>query len=154
VYCWCVGLHDPFDSQIKTLGRELLSGERRDIVSIDCGSTLCYRCNMVWKYVNVEGFPEDNYAVLTVAREPVNSLNLQVWSELLAALQYLEANSNVKVLVIASGLKKDVYCAGNDITELYAPMTTAARYRQFWEVSNRCARVWLTTVGTLKNFEA
>lgn len=70
-------------------------------------------------------------------REPVNSLNLEMWSELTSALQHVESNSGIRVLVITTGLRKDVFSAGNDLTELYAPMTSAERYREFWEVSNR-----------------
>ena len=54
----------------------------------------------------------DGLAVLTLCREPVNSMNLELWSELGAALDSLEADPSVRGVVIASGLKKDVFTAG------------------------------------------
>ena len=35
-------------------------------------------------------------------------------------------------VIFASGLRRSVFTAGNDIAELYAPKTTWKRYREFW----------------------
>ena len=35
----------------------------------------------------------------------------------------------VRGVVFCSGLKRDVFTAGNDINELYAPLTSLERYR-------------------------
>jgi len=41
-----------------------------------------------------------------------------------------------KGVIITSGLERDVFTAGNDINELYAPNTTLKRYKLFWKNSN------------------
>lgn len=92
---------------------------------------------MASPYVRVER-GSDGLAVLTLAREPVNSMNLELWSELGAALDALEADPAVRGVVIASGLKKDVFTAGNDISELYSKATSQERYTRFWHAQTRC----------------
>lgn len=48
------------------------------------------------------------------------------------------------------GVKRDVYTAGNDIMELYAPATSLERYREFWITSNRfLARLYRSPLLTL-----
>lgn len=87
------------------------------------------------KYVSV--VLKDSYAVLSLHKEPVNSFNLAMWQQLELALDALEADTSVNGLIITTGLKKDVFTAGNDIMELYAPRTSHARYGEFWITSNR-----------------
>lgn len=77
------------------------------------------------------------YAILTLQKEPVNSLDLITWQQLEKALDELEANMSVSGLIIMSGLKRDVFSAGNDLQELYAPRTSRERYTEFWITSNR-----------------
>lgn len=77
-------------------------------------------------------------ATLTLAREPVNGMNLELWTQLGAALAALEADPAVRAVVLASGLARDVFTAGNDLSELYAPGTTQARYTAFWLAQTRC----------------
>ena len=79
---------------------------------------------------------EGGYAILTIAREPVNSMNLELWKELANKLAELEGNPDIHGLILESGLKKDVFTAGNDINELFAPKTTSERYRDFWVTQN------------------
>mmetsp|Transcript_5634 Transcript_5634/g.12470 ORF Transcript_5634/g.12470 Transcript_5634/m.12470 type:complete len:272 (+) Transcript_5634:210-1025(+) len=86
--------------------------------------------------VQVDIRPE-GYAILTLQKEPVNSLDLSTWDQLERALDSLEANTSVSGVIIASGLKRDIFSAGNDLMELYAPKTSQERYTQFWIVSNR-----------------
>uniref|UniRef100_A0A7S0WQJ1 Uncharacterized protein n=1 Tax=Chlamydomonas leiostraca TaxID=1034604 RepID=A0A7S0WQJ1_9CHLO len=80
---------------------------------------------------------EGGYAVLSMHKEPVNSLDLAMWRALEKALDVLEGDQAVRGLVITTGLKRDVFTAGNDLLELHAPRTSAARYREFWVTSNR-----------------
>lgn len=80
---------------------------------------------------------KDGYAVLSMQKEPVNSMNLAMWEALEKALFTLEADPHVRGLIITTGLKRDVFTAGNDMMELYAPRTTAERYGNFWVTSNR-----------------
>ena len=77
-----------------------------------------------------------------------------------AALDGLEKDRSVRGVVIASGLKKDIFTAGcvrhaapgtrcgtdravlrlrsNDIAELYSKATTVERYTRFWHAQTRC----------------
>lgn len=68
-------------------------------------------------------------AVVTLAREPVNTMNLKFWQDLMATLEQLEADPKVRAVIFTSGLRRDVFTAGNDIQELYAPNTSKERYR-------------------------
>ena len=61
-------------------------------------------------------------------------MDLQFWTELHSALVSLESNPKTRVLIFLSKLKRDIFTAGNDIKELYAPETTAKRYEKFWRV--------------------
>lgn len=65
------------------------------------------------------------YAIVTLTKEPVNSLDLDAWVQLERALDQLEADPSVSGVIFASGLKRDVFSAGNDIMELYAPKVRA-----------------------------
>lgn len=38
-------------------------------------------------------------------------------------------------VIFTSGLQRDVFTAGNDLAELYAPLTSEERYTRFWLVS-------------------
>jgi len=85
-----------------------------------------------WLTVTRQG----QYVVCTLHREPVNTMNLEFWNQLSSLLASLEADKSVNGLIICSGLRRDVFTAGNDILELYAPNTSATRYIEFWRVSN------------------
>ncbi|KAJ3238549.1 hypothetical protein HDU78_003435 [Chytriomyces hyalinus] len=77
-----------------------------------------------------------DYAIVTINRGPVNAMNLQVWVELQAALDRIEGNSKMRGVIFCSGLEKDIFTAGNDLTELYAPMTSLEGYTNFWTTQN------------------
>lgn len=50
----------------------------------------------------------------------------------------------VRGVIFASGLKRDVFTAGNDIKELYAPQTSRSRYAFLnihYMSSSACSRV-------------
>lgn len=66
---------------------------------------------------------------MVLCREPVNTMNLAFWRQLAAVLDELEGDPAVRGAIFCSGLKRDVFTAGNDINELYAPLTSHARYR-------------------------
>lgn len=80
-----------------------------------------------------KGFQVDvqsgGYAVVTVRSEPVNTLSLDLWRGLTSILDACEEDPAVRGIIFRSGLKKDIFSAGNDIRELYAPLTSAQRYR-------------------------
>jgi len=71
-------------------------------------------------------------ALLALGNEPVNIMSLQLWKELGAALDALEADSEIRAIIFYSGLKKNVFTAGLDIKELYPPLTTPERFQEYW----------------------
>ncbi|KAJ3357054.1 dodecenoyl-CoA isomerase [Kappamyces sp. JEL0680] len=77
------------------------------------------------------------WALLTIKREPVNSMNLELWQGLQAALDACEADPAIRGIIITSGLQRPIFTAGNDLLELFAPKTTKERYIQFWKTSNK-----------------
>ncbi|KAI8613842.1 ClpP/crotonase-like domain-containing protein [Chytriomyces sp. MP71] len=77
-----------------------------------------------------------DYAIVTIHRGPVNAMNLQMWEELQAALDRIEGNPKMRGLIFCSGLEKDIFTAGNDLSELYAPMTSLEGYTKFWTTQN------------------
>lgn len=83
------------------------------------------------QYVTVEKEGK-GVAIVTIKREPVNSMNLDLWSQLSAAIDQCEKDKEVRGIIICSGLQKDIFTAGNDITELYAKTTSAERFPRFW----------------------
>ncbi|KAG2448174.1 hypothetical protein HYH02_006759 [Chlamydomonas schloesseri] len=104
-------------------------------------------------YITTELRP-GGIAVVTMAKEPVNSMDLAMWRGLDAALQSLEADPAVLAVIFTSGLRRDVFSAGNDLLELYAPKTSAARYAEFWVAQNaflvRLHRSRLATVAAIR----
>ena len=77
---------------------------------------------------------EETIAIVSLLSEPANAMDLQFWTELHSALVHIESNPKTRVLIFLSKLKRDIFTAGNDIKELYAPETTAKRYEKFWRV--------------------
>lgn len=92
------------------------------------------------------GSGHGRYAVVTIRQEPVNALNWRLWSALTRTLDDLEASgkstaaaagssqsaSPVRGLILQSGLTRDLFTAGNDLKELYAPGTTPEQFKRFW----------------------
>lgn len=78
-------------------------------------------------YLRVER--RDGFAAVVLCREPVNTMNLAFWKQLTATLDELEADLSVRGALFCSGLRRDVFTAGNDINELFAPLTSAERYK-------------------------
>jgi 3,2-trans-enoyl-CoA isomerase len=90
------------------------------------------------------------YGVVTLKNEPVNALNLDVWKQLLTALNKLEQDKSVRGLILQSGITKDIFTAGNDLMELYAPKTTKERYREFWLTQTQfLARLYRSRLVTI-----
>jgi 3,2-trans-enoyl-CoA isomerase len=91
----------------------------------------------------------DDYALVTLNKSPVNSLDTGMWSELLRVLDELE-KSKCRGLIIQSGLSRNVFSAGNDLMELYAPATTKERYTRFWTLQNQfLSRLLVTPLVTI-----
>lgn len=65
-------------------------------------------------------------------------------------MQQLEADSRVKGVIFASGLKRDVFTAGNDLKELYAPGTSFEAYSHFWTLQNEfLAKLYASSLVTV-----
>lgn len=94
------------------------------------------------------------FAVVTISREPVNSMNRDLWQQLLNCLTLLEDDRQIRGVIFCSGLKKDVFTAGNDINELYPKHTTQARHMEFWLAQTQfLARLYrspLVTVAAIR----
>jgi len=97
---------------------------------------ICNMAPIVPPYISIER-RDGGVAVVTMSKEPVNSMDGAMWEGLHTALLGLEADDSCKAVVFASGLRKDIFTAGNDLRELFAPVTTAERYRTFWVQQNR-----------------
>lgn len=67
----------------------------------------------------------------------MRSFDAGMWQALHAALKTVESDPSMKGVIIASGLQRDIFTAGNDLKELYAPMTSAQQYARFWEAQSR-----------------
>lgn len=80
-------------------------------------------------------YPSSGVAQVSISSEPANALSLALWQSLLRVLKFLESNGSTKVLLISSGLRKDIFSAGNDISELHAPSTSEERFTDFWTTS-------------------
>eukprot|EP00177_Eucheuma_denticulatum_P002203 GFKZ01003938.1.p2 GENE.GFKZ01003938.1~~GFKZ01003938.1.p2 ORF type:complete len:286 (-),score=35.96 GFKZ01003938.1:1089-1946(-) len=84
-------------------------------------------------------FPHPGVCHLQLNRPPVNAINLAVWKELLETLTHLEAHlfpHTARTLVISSNLARNVFSAGNDLSELYPPSTTKQRFFNFFTANN------------------
>jgi 3,2-trans-enoyl-CoA isomerase len=77
-----------------------------------------------------------NFTIVSIHAEPANVLTRNLWGALAAALRIVEADETQLGIAFLSGLRKPIFSAGNDIQELYAPNTSAARYQDFWLTSN------------------
>lgn len=82
-------------------------------------------------------YPSPGVAHLSICSEPANALNLSLWTSLTAALRHAEGDGQTMALVISSGLARPVFSAGNDLTELHAPSTSASRFTRFWTTQTR-----------------
>eukprot|EP00210_Caulerpa_lentillifera_P009672 g9228.t1 len=77
-----------------------------------------------------------NFAVVRLQKEPVNAMDLAFWKELSEVIQSLEEDPTIKGVIFCSGLTRDIFTAGNDLGELYAPNTSLKRYKVLWKTSN------------------
>ncbi|KAJ1570095.1 hypothetical protein HK096_001731 [Nowakowskiella sp. JEL0078] len=109
-------------------------------------------------YVTIEVPTGKEYAILSLNRAPVNSMNYALWLQLGDALTYCESHftlsttkqtsappnvktlhdgrSSIRGIIITSALRRHVFTAGNDILELYAPKSNMEQYVQFNTAQN------------------
>lgn len=99
-------------------------------------------------FVHVER--KGQYAIATIRREPVNTMDRELWMEMKSVLTRLEADPEIRGLIWCSGLRRDVFTAGNDIKELYAPMTSRDAYVEFWRLQNEFAQqLYMSRLATV-----
>ena len=104
---------------------------------------------MAGNWVQVNKRP-GGYAIVSLCKEPANTLDYKLWHQLAEAVQQLEQDSSIRGIIIASGLKRDIFSAGNDIMALYAPKTSKEAYRKFWITQNQfLARLYRSPLATV-----
>jgi len=81
---------------------------------------------------------DERIAILTLQKEPVNSMSLAFWEALQTAVEKVNGDETVRCIVFQSGLKKNVFTAGMDFQELYAPSTSQERLHKFWGTASKC----------------
>lgn len=91
-----------------------------------------------------------NLAVVTLAKEPVNSMDLAFWQELLKTFEGLESDPEVRAVVFRSGLRRSVFTAGLDLRELYAPTTSEERLNEFWRtLTTALSKIYSSSMVTV-----
>jgi Delta3-Delta2-enoyl-CoA isomerase len=93
------------------------------------------------KLVLVDVDNKTGYATVTLNRPPVNSLNLELLSELNTTLDDLQNNRSRGMILTSSS--NTVFSAGLDILEMYQP--TQERLKDFWTTLQD---VWLKLYGS------
>jgi len=74
----------------------------------------------------------------------------EFWQLLLDTLEQLEKDPTIRGVIFSSGLSRDVFTAGNDIKELYGPLTTKAKFTRFWTAQTKfLARLYKTPLVTI-----
>mmetsp|Transcript_10970 Transcript_10970/g.33656 ORF Transcript_10970/g.33656 Transcript_10970/m.33656 type:complete len:266 (+) Transcript_10970:188-985(+) len=92
----------------------------------------------------------NGYAVILMNRPPVNAMSLELWRDLLEALEMMEADDSVQGVIFASALKRDVFTAGIDLHELSRETTTEDRLQSFWVTMTKfLARVYRSNLVTI-----
>jgi len=107
------------------------------------------------QYVTVEKKLGKGYAILTIAKEPMNSLDTELCNALYTAIKAVESDAAMKGLIITSGLKGEGFCYGLcPVNELYAPNTSAEQFASFWPAFSKVLihlyRSRLATVAAIK----
>ena len=105
--------------------------------------------SMSGSWVQIDRKP-GGYAIVSLCKEPANTLDFNLWRQLADAVQELEQDTSVRGIIIASGLKRDIFSAGNDIMALYAPKTSKEAYKKFWVTQNQfLARLYRSPLVTI-----
>eukprot|EP00128_Syssomonas_multiformis_P007125 Colp12_sorted_trinity150504_noHs@7428 len=95
-----------------------------------------------------EGSP---VATVLFNRKPVNSLSLELLSEMSDVITHLEKDKTVKGLILASNVPK-IFSAGLDITEMYQPKDE--RIRAFWRsLQEAWLKLYNTRLATIAAIE-
>ncbi|KAJ3124051.1 hypothetical protein HK098_001427 [Nowakowskiella sp. JEL0407] len=133
-------------------------------------------------YVTIDVAANTQHAVISINRPPVNSMNYALWAQLSDALTYCESflppskvptmtrpkeitvnpalkithnkESFIRGIILTSSLSKNVFTAGNDLLELYAPKSSLEQYVKFNTAQNvflgRLLKSPLLTVAAIR----
>lgn len=85
-------------------------------------------CSTAGKLVNVDINSESGIATVTMNRPPVNSLNLELLTDLVDGMAAVKKNKCLGMILTSSS--NSVFSAGLDIMEMYKP--SEERLKQFW----------------------
>ena len=100
-------------------------------------------------WVRVDKRP-GGFAIVSLCKEPANTLDFKLWQQLADTVGQLEQDVSIRGIIIASGLKRDIFSAGNDIQGLYAPKTNKEEYGRFWVMQNQfLARLYRSPLVTI-----
>ncbi|KAJ8902661.1 hypothetical protein NDN08_005981 [Rhodosorus marinus] len=92
----------------------------------------------------------NGFAVISINRPPVNAMSLELWSDLLDALEEVEGDESFRGAIFASGLKKNVFTAGIDLRELTREKTDEERLTKFWvTLTTFLAKVYRSRLFTI-----
>lgn len=96
--------------------------------SLQANKSLVRCCSSAGKLVDVEINPQSGIATVTMNRPPVNSLNLELLTDLLDAMSSVKKNKCLGMVLTSSS--NSVFSAGLDIMEMYKP--NEERLKNFW----------------------
>ena len=98
-------------------------------------------CATSGKLVNVDINSESGIATVTMNRPPVNSLNLELLTDLVDAMESVKKNKCLGMILTSSS--NTVFSAGLDIMEMYKPKEE--RLKQFWTTLQEA---WIQLYGS------
>lgn len=84
--------------------------------------------------------PSSGVCHCRLSRSPVNALNTALWTELSSLLIFLEQHcfpNKIRVLIISSAARGNIFSAGNDLSELHVPSTSRTQFMNFWITATR-----------------
>jgi 3,2-trans-enoyl-CoA isomerase len=110
-----------------------------------CRVPLLYSTNATNLNVTVDS--SEGIAVVELKRKPVNSLNLELLTELTTTLEKLENDKQINGLILTSAQPK-IFSAGLDIMEMYNPKPE--RVREFWKaLQNFWMKLYVSPLATV-----
>jgi len=125
-------------NSIRQISKRIIDSTTRQSNQIRC---LSYDSPGATSLVNVNIDDKTGIAVVTLNRPPVNSLNLELLTDISTTLDDLESNKSKGLILTSSS--KTVFSAGLDIQEMYNPEPD--RCKAFWTALQD---VWLKLYGS------
>lgn len=110
-----------FASKVATANRLVQSG-------LQLNRSWVRSCSSAGKLVNVDINSNSGIATVTMNRPPVNSLNLELLTDLIDSMDAVKKNKCLGMILSSSS--SSVFSAGLDIMEMYKP--SEERLKKFW----------------------